>query len=520
MENMDFKLNRETFTTTKVLLETAAEQSVEKDFVLPDYYPDIFKVLKCLVTPRIISHSINGGKLSFEAAVTIKVLYLSENDKRINCIEQKVNFSKSADLNGSCQNPAVTVTPKCDYINCRVVNQRRIDVRGAVTTNIKVVGEELESVVTDAFGSGIQLKKELVTYPAKRLTAAKRVTVIDQLEMNETKMGVSTVIRCDCNILSSENKMIAGKLVAKGEAEIVMLYTCIAEDGGESVENMKFVLPFSQIIDIEGIEENFDADVDIQVAGCDIIPKSEDGRSLECEMILLISCQAVKYESCQMVTDAYSTCFECEMEKSENCITSKPVKVSEEISVSCTERCCDRPIGCIYSCRGEASNINVRLDEEGGHFTVSGNTEFTLLGCDNEGMPFVAGCETPFEAELKVPEGISPKKAKLAPKVRVTACSYYIKGEDSVEIKAELSVSGCITSVGGIGLINKITLNTEKPKTCRDGYALKLCRVEGKADIWDIAKKYSTSVNAIMEENDLDKDSDSAMGMLLIPLMN
>ena len=42
--------------------------------------------------------------------------------------------------------------------------------------------------------------------------------------------------------------------------------------------------------------------------------------------------------------------------------------------------------------------------------------------------------------------------------------------------------------------------------------------VEGE-DIWEIAKRYSTSVRSIMEENDLDEERLTKSGMLLIPIV-
>ena len=61
-------------------------------------------------------------------------------------------------------------------------------------------------------------------------------------------------------------------------------------------------------------------------------------------------------------------------------------------------------------------------------------------------------------------------------------------------------------------------MDEEKPVE-RDGdYALKLYFADDGEDIWDIAKKYKTSVSAVMEENDLGGDSVSGR-MLLIPIV-
>ena len=57
MNTMDLKLNREMLSMTRTILDASCEQAVEKDFLLPDYYPDIFRVLKCVITPTVQSHS-------------------------------------------------------------------------------------------------------------------------------------------------------------------------------------------------------------------------------------------------------------------------------------------------------------------------------------------------------------------------------------------------------------------------------------------------------------------------------
>ena len=44
---MDLKINREMLPVTEILLDEVQEQSVELDYVLPDYDPDIFRIIGC-----------------------------------------------------------------------------------------------------------------------------------------------------------------------------------------------------------------------------------------------------------------------------------------------------------------------------------------------------------------------------------------------------------------------------------------------------------------------------------------
>lgn len=517
MGTMEFKVNRETFTASQIALDTTVEQAVERDFVLPDYYPDIFRILKCRVIPKIMSHSINGEKMTFELSVLIRVMYQSEGSCKVNCLEQKLNYSKSVDMSGDCQNPMITITPHVDYINCRVVNQRRLDVRGAVSARIKIVRERQQAVIVDAFGANIQLKKSLITYPSKRLTASKRVTVIEELELGASKPAVGAVIRSDCTVFPQEQKMIAGKLITKGDAEISMLYTCIDPSGEDTIESMKFTIPFSQIIDIDGIDESFDAFVDITPSGCEIIPKSENSSALECELVLLVNCTAMKFETCEVVTDAYSTCYECEMENSGCRIESIPVQINETHTSAAQISYDDDEISCIYDCWCDINNISSRYDESSGRYVISGNVIFCLIGKNESCSPIYLEAESPFEHELAAEFSA---ESTIDPKVCVQSCSYHLTDSHTAELKAELKIGGHVCEQSARNMLCELRAYTDKPKERQQGYALKLCYCSENEDIWEIAKKYSTSINAIMEENDLAGDKLSDCGMLLIPLMN
>ena len=86
---MDLKINREMLSVSEKIYDGVQEQSVELDYILPDYYPDIFKLIKCCIAPTIISSNINGDSLTYELLADVKILYCSEKDNKLQCINQK-----------------------------------------------------------------------------------------------------------------------------------------------------------------------------------------------------------------------------------------------------------------------------------------------------------------------------------------------------------------------------------------------------------------------------------------------
>jgi hypothetical protein len=89
-----------------------------------------------------------------------------------------------------------------------------------------------------------------------------------------------------------------------------------------------------------------------------------------------------------------------------------------------------------------------------------------------------------------------------------------------VSIKADLTLGGRYYESKLITALNEISID-ETSKKVRDGdYSIKLYYGIKDEDIWDIAKKYSTSAESVIEENNLDGRILQNDGMILIPISN
>ena len=60
---MEFNQENRTFRAPCTVLDTVAEQLTDVDLTLPDYCPDIEKILKCTLNPKIHSKTLSGGQL-------------------------------------------------------------------------------------------------------------------------------------------------------------------------------------------------------------------------------------------------------------------------------------------------------------------------------------------------------------------------------------------------------------------------------------------------------------------------
>lgn len=511
---MELKVNREVITVCEELYSGVQEQSTELDYILPDYFPEIFRIIQARMEPRIESYAISDGVLTYELCVEICVLYCAQDSPAVHCVRQKLCYTRTVELGRQCEGIAAELIPKPDYVNCRAVNQRRIDLRGAVSVRIRATCGSQQEVIGDIFGLHAQTRKEPVTYTARRLHGVRTFTLSEVAELGEAKPAALQILRTDVQLLGGDARIIAGKLAAKGDAVVRLLYSC---EGG--MESMQFTLPYSQIVDLEGIDDAFSCTVRPELAGCEITPAAKndgEARSIQCELRIRLVCTAVKTAVTELVTDVFSTLHPCSY-------TAAPVRLSgcgAPVSDSGAERCTlvskEGEIRRVYDVWCTPRNMGARALPESGSIEVSGMLACSVLAQSDSTAPVMLEQEFPFTRVLPAPEDCTAAQVQ----VQIPACSYTLTGSDTVVLQPELRILADTQVLRSIPLLTEVHIDQEERIAPKDSCALLLYYGTAGEAVWDIAKKYSTSIQAIVEENDLTQERLTENGMLLIPLVD
>lgn len=515
---MKLLLDKEPVYLTETVCDGQVEQSVEFDYVLPDYYPDIFKILRCTLTPGIVSYSVSGTQLFLDGVVYIKVLYLSENSSNINCVEQRFTYSKTIELAKPTEKPAVALFQKADYCNCRAVSGRRIDVRGAVSCKIRVTGCTEGNILTDASGLGVQVKKEAVSYCGCRLFADRRYVAREDIETG-TGGGIVSVLSVSCHAAVTDTKTIADKVVVKGEAKLKALYLARAGENTET-EVMEAVVPLSQIIDVDGITDSHICFATMNVLDCDLeIKQGDDGenRLLGCEITVDCKVNAYKEITVSPVCDVYSTDYECTHTYTPVRLEHTPSCIISQYGLKSAVEYQDGILSEVYDCKCTLTGCTCRCNEQSGKMVLSGQMNIWLFGKDSEGRPLFTEKTEAFEIETDTEAESGAYTADI--NAGVSNVSYSISGDHTADVQIQLSVQGLIYRISTINSVSGIEISEENTLKKDSGYALKLYYAEKGEKIWDIAKRYNSGVSAVIAENELEEEQLSAPCMLLIPVV-
>lgn len=508
---MSIELTRTDIGTTEVLYDNYAEQGIDCDISLPDYCPDIMRILRCSVTNSITNSKISGDRATVDGNAKIRIVYADEKNC-IYCYEQDYPFSKYAELSQTYDGAVLCTSAKTEYANCRAVSKKRIDIHGVVSIRFRIVGIKKDSVITDAAGDGIQLKKRKIGTDNTVAVVMKKF----QLSQTEESDGgeIGKIIYAAASPILSETKIIKGKILLKGEAVLKVIY-CSGNGENESV-CVNYNLPFSEIVDIESIDDGCKVSVELGVDQVQAEPKTDnDGEykylNLGCDICAVVT--VYRTEDLCVITDAYSTQKEIDAKFKTASFTQ--ILQSLNDSIICRESIDLSSMNPqkIYSIIAEKPESKCSFDSD--KMNISGRIPLKFILIDGEGTPTFCEREAEFEYSRSV-DG-NGGNLKCEPKIFLTGYGCTLTSDGRAEFKAEMNIGADISETCECRtLVALKSLENSELKKRRS--SLVICFCNGGEKVWDIARKYNTTVEEIVSENELTGDEIGEKMMLMIPV--
>lgn len=509
---MELKTTKENICMHEILFNETVEESFELDYLLPDYYSSIFKILKTKVTPKILSKRMSSDKLIVDGVSEIKILYVAEDTNHIKSIKHKLSFNRIIDLKSECVNPIIFVSAKCDYVNCRVINPKRVDFRGAVNLKIKVVNQNDKEVISDACNMGIQLRKKMLTTGCKRKEEEKLFTIKEDIEVGNADKPVCSILSTNAEAIVTDYKIIPNKIIIKGEVQLHIVYISNEETGELLFEDK--IIKISQILDFTGIDDENKCLVKLDCNNIELENKDDTNNKYLCELGITLLCVALKSKDIQIVKDVYSTKYDCKAElsvvKNErlNSLINQNKKMEYNLDVDMDkEHICHIYDTIIEFMANKIENKNDKISMEG-------KLQICVIGTDQNNMPII------FEKLVDCTIDTDDDYPVNNINIDINICVLNIKSNlsaNKLNINFELILNGCIYDIIEENMVTNINIDSENPKTISSNSALTIYYADKNEYVWQIAKKYNSSIEDIIFENNLEKDLIEDRKMLLIP---
>ena len=491
---MELKIFRDTLPQAGAGCTVKAELPLETEILISDYLPPVFKLVKCFAKPVVLQKQLQPGRLTLEGYLRCTVFYQGEEGKGLCQTEQKLPFTKQLELPEFAFTAwTAVVEGQTEYLNSRAVNPRRIEVRGAFGLVVSVQAQCKTEVITALADGGIE--QQLCT-----VSGVRSVAVLDKLVTTEGELvfakAPAAVLEITGNAAVRELKLLAGKAVVKGELRVQCAWRA---EGEAALQSQAAVLPFQQVVDLEGIAEDCKCLCVLEPVGFTLAQGDAD-TSTQLTANVMLHLRVWRAYQLQVAADAFSTQFETEL--TPQLLTTEDLLCTLNDTTTATGsgplpdagaqlRACFVSYGPVQAVpRGEAWILTAKA-------VVTAFAENTLEELESY--------EKTLEITLPLPVA-PPEGAVLEPECWLSTenvqCSC---AGGTLEATVTTRVEGAVLSRTARQSIGSITLG--EPLTDADpDIALRIYYAQAGEEIFAIARRFHVAPAQMLAANQLDAD--------------
>lgn len=507
---MDYKITNFDVVSEQLCLEQTTELPIDSDFLVADYMGEIKRILKCRIVPFITTKQLSGNALMVEGTALISVIYY-DNDGDIVTAEEEVPFKKTFEANRLIDDGVCKVSLSATTHTCRAITERKLSVKGSVKIDANITITEKKQIVSDIDGDCFeQLKGEIsATTPLGKME--KFLVIDEEIILPQNMPSAHHIIKSSANATITDCKIISNKVIVKGHLATDILYCTAENEYKKHIAN----IPFNQIVDLFGIEENCECEATVQVCGFNLSARSsEDGG---CRKFLVVSkleigVMARCNSSVPVIFDAYSTLHPVTPIIENIKFTYIAKQVCERFICKKILTLPDVGVNKILDIWYEFNGCTCRTDENG--IILAGAINVCTLFCDKDNQPGCFEKNIDFEYPINLDRDFSSPYCQ--PEIKVLSGDYTFNGADP-ELKIELVICATVYDTKNMNLISKMEINDTAPITNKA--SLIAYYADKGENIWEICKNFLANRSEMIELNRLNEDTVSSPKMLLIPLM-
>ena len=499
---------------------TAVSQiTLDDDYNVPDYRPDIMKVLKENGELRFDEVKAANKAVWVKGSLVFHILYQCEqSDGKISCLKGEIPFQEKLNIDGLQENGEVHAAGEIEDLTVGVINSRKLSIRSLIVFHVQmdeVCDEEISYAMENE--DEYEIRKENIE--ALQLVTAKKYTCRfkNEIILPSNKPNIRELLWKNVQLRGLESRIGEDVIQFNGELLIYILYQGNEED--ERLQWLETTVPLQGEVDCSGCRDQLVSYVGVDDVSFDVEVKPDyDGeeRMLVVDAVADLDIKLWEEEQFEMLQDVYSlkedvrpvfediTFEKLLMKNNAKC------RASEQLQLEATQE------NMLQICCAEGS-VQIDTHEISGNGVyVEGTVAVELLYITTDDEMPIGSLKgfLPFHQTIEVP-GIE-KNSRYEIESGLEQLTTILIDNTQVEIKAVINLNLIAFSIGNRKRVQEVNCQEADYESLQKIPGLVGYIVKDGDDIWNIAKENHTTVREIMETNELSSDRVGKGDKLLI----
>ncbi len=509
---MELELKKCSFNYFDVIFDACAAHEETLEAIVPDACPDILRIVETEGMAFLRSCETMDGRAELGGTVRACVLYVPENERGVRKIDVSIPFSHTFDIEGASPKSRILARASIQTIEARTVNPRKLVVRVGICVCATVYNPCVLEMCTDiADGCEAEMQKTKRSAYMPVAIKEKSFTIVDELEIPSSKPPASEILKTTVRLVTNDAKIIGSKVVFKGTAMIKTLY--FAGGGASILDDICVIeneLPFSQIVEVDSLDEEAECRIDLSLTGIEMSVRADmaaESRALSVSLTLEAQAIAGIVREFETISDIYST--SCEMEAE-----MRPYNLKSIIEKSVRRNTVREVIDVQEPCK-QVIDMNARLGpavqrREQARIFFDCDCEVTVIYFGEDDMVYNASRRFTVSYAVEAPENaVIMARVSISNESFSSASASGIEVRFSVDYDIECSLAERVMAVSAVKSDGGIKDVSGRPSVVMRFLSEREC-------LWDVAKRYGTTVKDILTANGLEDEASAHPGRLLL----
>lgn len=505
---MSIEVLQDNLCVNRLIEGKKKEITLESSIIVPDIKPDIVKPIDLSGNVCIYKKEIINGRVKVDGTIDSNIIYLVDSgDELIRGLNSNIDFSEFIEIDSNISQADIDANIVLKNMECDVLNGRKVNLKATIEISVRLYSNDGICILKDINGiSGIQKLNKIVQLNSMVGKNTTKAIAKENILLNSEEK-VMEILKKEVRIINKDFKVSYNKVVAKSELSVKILY--LTEEG--KINYVEKTIPIMGFIDMENVTEENICELKYCMKNILVKLNNTDENSIYLEVEVEISCYSYETKDIELVQDVYTPFSNIQYKQK----TVKAMVGLQNINdiYQLKEQISDSEISNsrIYNVSTTSSINNVKIvgtkaiyEGEVSVNILYENTEVTRI--DKKEFKF------PINYELNILEGMSEENLDIMVDVE----KYEISSQtDNIQINIDLNISTKMFKTIELNIIENLE---EKDLEEKEEYSIIVYFVKAGDTLWNIAKKYRSTVENIKQINNIeDEDKLEINQQLFIP---
>lgn len=453
----------------------------------------------------ILSSKILEDRILVNGLIKFSLLY-KDAEEELHTLEEQSDFKEEIEIEGIYEGMDLEIDTKIEYME-EEIEENKIYLRTVVNLGGKVLETRSLEMIKEIEGEeDLQSLKKEVKYKEVFGNQTSYEQIKDTIILDETKPPVEKVLKFSAKAKELESVVAEDRVIVSGEVLVSMIY--LSE---EEVYTVKESIPFNQFIEMEGVYRDLKNTLRLKVKeGNYEVLEDEFGdlKKIDINFNIEMGTKVYRNTSRNLIIDIYST-------KEKILLEQEEINLKENMDNMNYE---DIKSFDINIDAGEILDIEVfeNIVEKrfiDGEIVIDGILNTNVYYIDKSSNELAMYRDAfPFKSSFPVDEIYEDTVIDLSCSLKDTN---YILKKESLSIEENISYNISLNKDRKIYCIKNIE-ETGEIIDKKNKPSITIYIVQKGDILWDVAKRYNTTIDEILAANNLDEDYKMEVGDKII----